>query len=458
MKNQSKINFLPIGLSLIFLFNPNIAVIDLFPDFLGYIFLSLAIVKLADINESVAEAASIFNKMILVDAAKLFAIVWIFWISPPSEENSAVLLWSFIFGVLEMVFIIPAFIKLYKGFAELGYFHDNYSILGARNRKNSKISRRNYTEKIRSFTIFFIVVKATLSFLPELITISFSEYLESHGNGILYILRMFSFIPVFIVGLIWIIKIIVYFGRITKDTKLINSLSAAYREKVLPQKGIFIKRNVKISFVILLVAVVLSFDFRVQNINIFPDVLSALLLLVFFLFIRRKTKVNLIVPIILSVFGVISGLVSMIFEIRFFEEYTWDSIYRTVPAMNAYTLMCITSITNCLVFAAIFVFVLRALNSTVTEHTGIIASNSSVNEAARKSINKSIHAELRRTLIIDACVMLVYTATDILYVLLAKNFGAMMLINVIGAAAFFAMLIKTYFDLYEAVISRYALE
>ena len=103
-------------------------------------------------------------------------------------------------------------------------------------------------------------------------------------------------------------------------------------------------------------------------------------------------------------------------------------------------------------------FVLRALNSTVTEHTGIIASNSSVNEAARKSINKSIHAELRRTLIIDACVMLVYTATDILYVLLAKNFGAMMLINVIGAAAFFAMLIKTYFDLYEAVISRYALE
>ncbi len=458
MKNKSKIVFIPIGLSLIFLFNPNIAVIDLLPDFLGYIFLSLAIVKLADINETIREAASIFNKMILIDAAKLFAIVWIFWISPPSEENSAVLLWSFVFGVLEMVFIIPAFIKLYKGFVELGYFHNNHAILGSRIKRSGRTSRRNYTEKIRSFTIFFIALKATMSFLPELITIGFSEYLESHGNGILYILRMFSFIPVLIVGIIWIIKIIVYFAGISKDREFTNALSATYSEKILPQKGIFIKRNVKISFVLLLVAVVLSFDFRVQNINIFPDILSALLLLVFFFFVRRKTKINLIAPIILSVLGVISSIVSMIFEIRFFNEYTWDSIYRAVPAMNAYVLMCIMAITNCLIFAAIFVLVLLALNSMVTEHTGIVGTGNAVNEAARKSMNKSIHTELRRTLIIDACFMLIYSATDILYVLFAKDFGAMLLINVIGVAAFGAMLIKTYFDLYESVNARYVLE
>ncbi len=458
MKNQSKISFFPIGLSLIFLFNPNIAVVDPLPDFIGYILLSLSLVKIADINETVAEAASIFNKMILIDAAKLFAIVWIFWISPPSEENSAVLLWSFVFGVLEMVFLIPAFIKLFKGLVELGYFHDNRAILGSKIKKSGKPARKNYTEKIRFLTVFFIALKATMSFLPELITISFSEYLESHGNGILYILRMFAFIPVFIFGIIWIISIIVYFGRISKDTDFTSALLDTYRAKILPQKGIFIKRNVKISFVLLLIAVVLSFDFRVQNLNIFPDALSAMMLLAFFVSIYRKTKINLAAPIILSALGIVSGVVSMIFEIRFFKEYTWDSIFRTVPAMNAYVLMCVTAIINTLIFAAIFVLAILALNSTVRAHTGVVAVTNAVNESARQSMNKSIYDELCRILIIDACVMGAYTVTDICYVLFAKDFGAMMLINAVGVIAFGAMLIKTYFDVYEAVTSRYILE
>lgn len=458
MKNKSKISFLQIGLSLIFLFNPNITVIDLLPDFIGYILLSLALVRLADINETVAEAAAIFNKMILIDAAKIFAIIWIFWISPPSEQNAAVLLWSFVFGVLEMVFLIPAFIKLYKGFLELGYFHDNHAILGAKSKRSGKSARRNYTERIRFFTIFFVAFKATSSFFPELITINFSEYLESHGNGILYILRMFTFIPVFIMGMIWIIKIIIYFRRISKDVVFTSALSEIYCEKVLPKKGIFIKRNVKISFVLLLIAVVLSFDLRIQNINIFPDALSALMLLAFFVSISRKTKINLALPIILSALGVVSGIISMIFEIRFFKEYMWDSIFRNEGAMDAYVLLCVSAIINALVFAAIFVFALLAIKAVVKTHTGIVEASNAVNDVARKSMNKSIHEELKRTLIIDACFMAAYTVTDICYVLFAKDFGAMMLINAIGVTAFGAMLIKTYFDVYEAITSRYILE
>lgn len=458
MKDKSKISFLPIGLSLIFLFNPNITVVDPFPDFLGYILLSLSLIKLADLNETVAEAASIFNKMILIDAAKLFAIVWIFWISSPSEQNAAVLLWSFVFGVLEMVFLIPAFVKLFKGFVEIGYFHDNYAILGAKAKRSGKSARRNYTERIRFFTIFFVAFKATSSFFPELITINFSEYLESHGNGILYILRMFTFIPVLVLGIVWIIKIINYFARISKDAEFTEALSASYCEKILPQSGIFIKRNVKLSFALLLIAAVLSFDLRIQSINILPDVLAALTLLAFFVSINRKTKIKLGLPMALSALGAVSGVISMIFEIRFFKEYTWDSIFRSEEAMNAYVLMCVTAIINALIFAAIFAFVLLSLKSTIKAHTGIIAASNAVNEVARKSMNKSIYDELVRTLIIDACALGVYTVTDICYVLFAKNFGAMMLINAIGVIAFGAMLIKTYFDIYEAVTARYVLE
>ena len=208
----------------------------------------------------------------------------------------------------------------------------------------------------------------------------------------------------------------------------------------------------------MLIAVVLSFDLRIQNINIFPDVLSALMLLAFFVSIRRNTKINLTLPIILSALGVASGLISMIFEIRFFKEYTWDSVFRTEDAMNAYVLLCVSAIINALVFAAIFVFALLAMKAVVKAHTGVVAASNAVNAVARQSMNKSIYEELSRTLIIDACVMAAYTVTDICYVLFAKDFGAMMLINAIGVTAFGAMLIKTYFDVYEAITSRYILE
>ena len=246
--------------------------------------------------------------------------------------------------------------------------------------------------------------------------------------------------------------------RISKDTEFTSALSDKYKEKILPQTGIFIKRNVKISFVLLLLSVILSFDLRMQNINIFPDALAALMLLSFFISIGRKTKINLAIPIAISALGVVSGVVSMIFEIRFFKDYTWDSIFRTEPAMNAYTLMCVTAIINTLIFAAIFAFVLITLKATVKAHTGIVSVSNAVNESARKSMNKSIYDELKRTLIIDACLMGVYTVTDICYVLFAKDFGAMMLINAIGVTAFGAMLIKTYFDIYEAVAAKYILE
>ena len=92
MKSRSKSDSMGWGMiavGLLFLFNPNINIIDVLPDFIGYIFLCLGGAKLTDLNESIDRALSAFRKMILIDAGKWLALMWVFGMSVTSERNSS---------------------------------------------------------------------------------------------------------------------------------------------------------------------------------------------------------------------------------------------------------------------------------------------------------------------------------------------------------------------------------
>ena len=62
------------AVAFLFLFNPNITIIDTLPDFLGYIILSVALSKLAMINEHIYDAKRAFDRMIIVDIGKIKSI------------------------------------------------------------------------------------------------------------------------------------------------------------------------------------------------------------------------------------------------------------------------------------------------------------------------------------------------------------------------------------------------
>ena len=55
-KNKKRISFTAIAVSFVFLFNPNISIIDFLPDFIGYIILTVALINLADLNDTFWEA------------------------------------------------------------------------------------------------------------------------------------------------------------------------------------------------------------------------------------------------------------------------------------------------------------------------------------------------------------------------------------------------------------------
>lgn len=463
MKKRSYINFKAIGLSLVFLLNPNIGVIDFLPDFIGYIILCSLLVKLGDVNDTVAEALNSFKKMIFIDAAKIIAIVWVFGFADGSERTSSILLWTFAFGALEIIFLVPAFIKLFKGITELGYFNENTSILGSK-RKNSK----NYTDKIRSLTVFFVCFKAVLSFLPEFSDLSSADSLSQGMYRYIGLLRGMAFIPVLIVGIAWFIRFVSYFSRISKDTIFIDSLKSIYEERVLPKKGLFAKRRFAVANVLLTVAAVFSFDFRVQEVvafgveresmNLLPDFISAIFLLLFFVMISKCAKISKGLSIALCGVYLAASVLAYVVEWKFFEEYTYSAIYRSVEAMQAYTLVAVCSIASTVLFAIICFMALKALKAVIAEHTGVLSAEEAVNTAALNKMADATRAELEKYLKYCMVAIGIYTVTDICYVVLSADFGFTLLVSMIGFALFIASFIKAYFEIAEAMHSRYLIE
>ena len=455
-QNKKYVSFGLLCVAFIFLCNPNIAVIDLLPDFIGYIILSFALVNLADINETVAEALKGFRRMIFIDAGKMLSLVWIFGISVTTEKNSSLLLWSFAFCVLELIMAIPAFIKLFKGLLELGYLNENVAIIGAKGKK------RNPTDKIKNLTVFFVAIKAILAFLPELADLTSTEYYENQGMTNLYryigIMRFLAFVPVLVVGLYWVIRCAVYFIRVTRDKPFMDAINTYYRENVLPKSGIFIKRSVNTALVILTVALILSADIRIEHVNFFPDIISAVLFVVFFVFSTKKFGTRSVLPVTLSVCYAITSILSTVLEARFFGEYSFSSIYRDAAAYSSYTVLTVVSIINVFFFvtvAALSVFVLKKI---IKEHTGVLVGDSRVNGEAKKSMTQAIHKEMNKILALCLGSIAVYTVTDIAYALLIKSYGIMTLIGFVGAALCVAAFIKAYFEITEAVESKYLLE
>ena len=86
IKLRSRLGFGYIIASLFFLFNPDINVIDVFPDIFGYVLMCIGLSQLTLVNDYVAEAYARFKKMIPVSAGKLASIIFIFEICGTIKE------------------------------------------------------------------------------------------------------------------------------------------------------------------------------------------------------------------------------------------------------------------------------------------------------------------------------------------------------------------------------------
>ncbi len=440
-------------LAVLFLFNPNVNIIDFFPDFFGYIFLCVGLAKLAELNEEIAQARKGFFKMLAVDLCKIPAMVWVFGLSVPAERNSSLLLWAFVFAALEMVFAIPAYVKLFEGMTQIGYFYPNSSLFGDRSEGRSK------TDQMKRLTVFFVAWKAILSVLPEFADLTNSSYDETSVTVNLYryvgIMRFLTFIPALIVGVLWLLRMLRYFSAIRRDEALCKGLLQTYRTDILPRAGLFVRRRFATIPVLVGVAWILMADLRLEGINVLPDLLAAVVFFGIFWMLRKDTPVHRwLLPGI--VMYAVTAAAELAAEFAFHTRYSYHAAIRSEEAMLAYGILMAATILKNLAFVGMLATFITSLKQTVTLHTGYVAGRE-IRSEREENMVAALHRERKRSLTLCWIISVLYGVMDVLYWVFVPNYGFMGLIHTLLTVLCTGVFVKSLSAIREAVDTKYML-
>lgn len=455
MKNKNKcLGLSSIIWALVFLFNPNLNIVDILPDFIGYAIICASLSRLADMNEDIATSCKGFMRALFADIVKFVCIFVVFATSNPEEQNTLLLLVAFVFAVVELLLLIPAFKALFAGLVQLGYKFENKAVLG---RKNT-LSRKNYTEKIVAITYVFLAVKAATCVLPEFTVLSTHSYDELSASYFLYdyvgLLRFFSIFVGLIMGIVWLCHSAAYFKRVSKDRVFIDALVDCYNKTVLPKESIFVKKAVNLISLLFCVAAALCIDFRIESFNVIIDTIPAIILIITALltkkYIGKKSKTLL--PFV--IYAIVS-LVAIIFEYRFFNEYFYGAIYRNDEAFGAYRVMLAWSVADAVTFLLMVFGMANMLFAIIKGHTGFVVPQATVDVTDK---TKKLHAELNKKVYLLYAAAVLSAASDLFYDFGAATFRFAGFVNTIFAFIFLCTVISVTNAVREEVESKYMLE
>ncbi len=447
----------------VFLFNPNIAIFDFLPDFIGYIILSFALTKLAMIDDNLYEAKRAFDRLIIIDIGKILAILWVFGMTFGSEQNSSLLLWSFVFGVIEILFAIPAYVKLFEGFSTLGNFHANFAIHGTK-----KKSKKSYTQKMKSFTAVLIVAKAILACLPELSVLETMSYDETAKFTFLYdyvgVMRLFCFIPMLIIGIVWLVRMIKYFLRIKSDEAFVNALDLEYSNRKIVKNGMFVVRDVKIATLFFVLGSILSLDFVFENVNIVPDILIVPFFALSLFYFSKVANIKKQFAIVSLVIFSVAALFEDYLRFYFFDDFYYNAINKNEEAFYTYVTMVAMVAVKGVLLVIVFVAMSKAIKPVIKDHTGYVLGREIQSEVEQNQIGE-IHKRLGKNFsrlsdFAAVCVLadLFASLYGAFYAFLDRNFGWMTLISAACGLLLIGMTVKAVSELREGVQTKYMLQ
>lgn len=309
--------------ALIFLSNPNFHALDLLPDAIGYLLLITALRRVSALDESFAEVTRAFRRMAWLSVARGVSLIWALTLVSASEKPMLLLVISLALGVLELMTILPACSQLFKGLSYMATRLDGKIVFeGARARRmahltaklryaeemgtwdagrRQKLDRRirrlarhqreDITDRVCFSCQLFAIVKTALCVLPELASLSITDYEAgaSRVNWYNYVnlFRVFAIFLGLIVGTVWLVRMVTYCVRIAKDTPMWGRLLAKCEEDELAHPERVPAKRMRWAIAWLTAACVFYANLYVDGINLLPSFLAPVALLAFMLTLRQ---------------------------------------------------------------------------------------------------------------------------------------------------------------------------
>ena len=442
---QKKTKVIRFGLltaGILFLFNPNASLVDVLPDCIGYLCLSCAISRAADLCGELADAQAEFRRLFWITLSKVPAWLLATLITARSVgEESILLTLTFAYAVAETVFGIRAFARFFAG---LGYFGTRYDggeflyRIPARPKKTRTKDGVTVTARDRSvnglvtLSCAFIIFKSVFTVLPELSLLSNYDSLGTvtPDSAVLYryrpLLIGFSCVLVLIFGLVWLSRMLAYVRHLRRHTAFWDSLSEKYRESVLPKVGIFVMRRVQAFMVVASLAAFTSVDMYLDEINYIPDFLSALLFLAAALVIWQDARAEAKSLLFAAGLYLVTSVATCVTMLGFTSEYAYSSVHKIERARTLFMRYAGANDAEQIAFLAC-VWALAAICMQLARaHTGvgaIAAASDSRKPLCRVFFRKTVWMRVWAVLMSAMSIAYFYFVTDVQRIALPGGSG-----------------------------------
>ena len=257
-----------LAVGFVFLLNPYISVLDVLPDFIGWLAVWFALSELAELDDRIESAS---QKMLFLAAVSFARFIAFFLVL--SENSDTVMLANFTFGILESVLLLVFMNDFFGGMEYLLQRNGGFEAL--EKLPNSKF-----------ITSLFMFVKIILGFIPDLSAIlEYEAYVNITSSQIFYELAsyrpyailLFSLI-VLILGIWWYTDITKYFRTIKKDKEFISNVSKIYASEVSENPNEKEMKKLGVSFMLIAVGFVFFFDFTISKIQLLQDAVGTVLI------------------------------------------------------------------------------------------------------------------------------------------------------------------------------------
>ena len=402
-----------------FLFEPYIGIIDLLPDAIGYLFFALGLYRLADLDERLGEALKGARNLALVGIARWVAMFLVFGFVSPTEQPVFMLLMLFSLGVLDCILLIPMWKHLSGGLQYLGSRHDASAMLDRRRVFCKRSGRRsgtyNAVEKYAAASTVFFVLREVLAVLPELTVLSHEKGGAELGWGSSYydfvgLFRGVGILLSLVLGIVWLILTACFVRKLKGDKPFFEKISEKYAVEILPRHELWAMRAVRASMICLIAATVLSLDFYLDNVNVLPDVLAAVLLLLAVRFIRPYVGRPPLLLAATAAFGVVSAIPWAMQLRKYFVLTDLGDVFRLEETHARWEAVMLWQLLASVLFVLTVGLLLRALYAMVKRYTGVRVFREGSTYAAERS--QSIHRHIRKKLIaVMVCAGLVALST-----------------------------------------------
>ena len=467
----------------VFLFNPSASIMDPLPDFIGYWLLCVGITQLSDMNHHFEESLKYFKRMLTASVIQFFSFFVILGLVTSKERPTTFLLLSFIFAAVEIIFLLHAYREFFEGFLYLGSRMEASAIFAipeaATRRYEKKCARatlrsekkkrflrtrlekpQNITVTTARLTTVFIAVRAALTVLPEFSALTLSAYDEASRFNFLYdYIGMFRTLSIFIIlpiGIVWLVKMMRYIRSILQDRGFMDALVAKYVTEVEPKTYIFIRRAVKLAFIIMSIGLVFCADIYMESntINIMPDALCAVLVLVALLLLRKLVTIPFYSYVFCGVYGGFS-IFTQIVSAKFFTDHTLTLTDIRLESFEAFNRLKVVEIVDSILFFAMMMALLPVLSAVIRKYTGF--SPVSGGNATQEDKIRYVHGMLHKRLFVLAILSAVCLVSGIAYILLVKMVTFMWIVDFVACITLAVYAILTLGAITQEVEYKYLL-